>query len=118
MANTTPCRNAQQALVQRCGYGADACAALRFMEDLLQPDVGADRLAAGGNQHVDLVGRQLQARRDSVQPGALVGRKILEGDVLDDETDVTAVPAGQSASQPEHSFAGQAATPRNWPRHN
>src|SRR6187200_1513788 len=70
MANTTPCRNAQQASVQRCGYGADARAALRFMEDLLQPDVGADRLAAGGNQQVDLVGRQLQARRDSVQPGA------------------------------------------------
>ena len=70
-------------------------------------DVGMDSIAAGGDQQVDLVGRQLQPRRDGVQPGALGRREILEGDVLDHEADVAAVPAGKTCRAIFSPFPGR-----------
>src|SRR5690349_9783609 len=58
------------ALVSRGGERSDAGAAAHSVEGLLQAHIRLDRFTARRDQQVDLIGRELEARLDGVEPGA------------------------------------------------
>src|SRR5580704_18637288 len=59
--------------------------------------VGLERVAAGRDEQIDLIRRQLQSRFDGVERGRAIRAQLIEGNAADKEFHVLAIPSRRHA---------------------
>ncbi len=83
--------------VRRGGSRRHARSARQRTHEGAKGRIGGKRVAAGGDQHIDLVRRQFEPRLDGIERGRTFLTQIVEGNAADEELHVAAIPAGRRA---------------------